>query len=203
MNTNGHSYVDLGLPSGTLWATKPIMSQDNKPLYFAWGGIQGITRDYIEKIDFLFGFINKQIGSVVPYVNDDLTPTKYNIEDGKTVLDLEDDAAHVHMGGDWNMPTKEQLEELTTNTTSTWITKDGVNGRLFTSNVNGNSVFVPAFGYVYDGTVYSVGSNGYVWSSSVNEEDLYNAWNLYFSSSYLDVYYYTRTNGQVVFGVVG
>ena len=202
-NTNGHEYVDLGLPSGTLWATKPLMSKDNEPLYFAWGGIQGMTKKHIKKLDGLFGIKQGKVGSVVPYMDDGFTPTKYNSTDGKAVLDLEDDAAHVHMGGDWHMPTKEQWQELTANTTSEWTTQNRVSGRLFTSKVNGNSIFVPAFGYVYDGNVSSVGSGGCVWSSSVGGEFLGSAWSLNFNSSHLGVDYYTRTRGRVVFGVVG
>ena len=199
---NGHEYVDLGLPSGTLWATKAVgaETEGDYGLYFAWGGTEGATKEQVESGEFTFG----TYGNMTAYFDSSTeTFTKYNEDDGKTVLDLEDDASHVHMGGDWHMPTKEQLEELTANTTSTWTTKDGVNGRLFTSKVNGNSVFVPAFGYVGGGNVYDVGSYGYVWSSSVSDEYLYNAWGLYFYSSYLDVYYYTRATGLVVFGVVG
>ena len=203
MNTNNHAYVDLGLPSGTLWATKPLMSKDGQPLYFAWGGIQGMAKEHIKKLDGLFGINQGKVGSVVPYMEDYRTPTKYNRTDGKVVLDLEDDAAHVHMGGDWHMPTKEQLEELKANTTSTWTTQNGVNGRKFTSNVNGNSVFIPAFGNVGGGDVNDVGSYGYVWSSSVDEESLNSAWYLYFYSSYFDVSSNGRPCGRVVLGVVG
>ena len=204
MNTNNHAYVDLGLPSGTLWATKPLMSKDGQPLYFAWGGIQGMAKEHIKKLDGLFGINQGKVGSVVPYMEDYRTPTKYNRTDGKTVLDLEDDAAHVHMGGDWHMPTKEQWEELTANTTSTWTTQNGVNGVLFTSNVNGNSVFVPAFDYIIDGG-FGSGYDGYVWSSSVNENNLRNACGLNFSyMSYLYVVvYHKRIFGACVLGVVG
>lgn len=203
---NGHEYVDLGLPSGTLWATKAVGAENEGDygLYFAWGGTEGATKEQVESGEFLLGTDESgNVGRLVPYMSDGFTPTKYNSADGKTILDLEDDAAHVHMGGDWHMPTREQLEELKANTTSTWVTQNGVNGRLFTSKINGNSVFVPAFGYVYDGSVYNVGSYGYVWSSSVNEEYLSNAWYLTFGSSLLDMRYYARTFGQVVFGVVG
>ena len=199
---NGHDYVDLGLPSGTLWATKVVgaESESDYGLYFAWGGTEGATKEQIESGEFTFG----TDGNMAAYYDSSTeTYTKYNSEDGKRVLDLEDDAAHVHMGGDWHMPTKEQIKELKANTTSTWTTKNGVNGILFTSNVNGNSVFVPAFGVVSGGGVYSVGSGGYVWSSSVSEENLGNAWYLDFDSSYFDVGYDGRPYGRVVFGVVG
>ena len=199
---NGHEYVDLGLPSGTLWATS-VIGGDN-PLYFAWGDTEGWTAEQINNGEKAFawdGSDYKWNGGELAYVSSSLT--KYNATDGKVVLDLDDDAAHVHMGGDWHMPTKEQCDELTANTTSTWTTQNGVNGRLFTSKVNGNSVFVPAFGLVEDGNVYGVGSNGRIWSSSVNEEYQIDAWNLIFSSSYFDMSSNGRPYGQVVFGVVG
>ena len=199
---NGHEYVDLGLPSGTLWATKVVgaESESDYGLYFAWGDTVGATKEQVESGEFTFG----TSGNMTAYFDSSTeTFTKYNEDDGKTVLDLEDDAAHVHMGGDWHMPTKEQLQELTANTTSTWTTQNGVNGKLFTSKVNGNSVFVPAFGYVNDGGVLNVGSSGFVWSSSVSEEYLDDAWYLYFDSSYLGVFDEPRTSGHVVFGVVG
>ena len=199
---NGHEYVDLGLPSGTLWATKVVGAENEGDygLYFAWGNVEGATKEGVESGEFTFG----TFGNMVKYIDPSTeTWTKYNGADGKVVLDLEDDAAHVHMGGDWHMPTKEQLEELKANTTSTWTTQNGVNGRLFTSKVNGNSVFVPAFGYFYASDVYSVGSYGYVWSSSVDEESLNYTWGFGFSSSHLGVYSNSRTRGRIVFGVIG
>mgnify|MGYP003563429955 CR=1 FL=1 len=71
------------------------------------------------------------------------TFTKYNETDGKTVLDLEDDAAYVNMGGRWHMPSKEQIKELITNTESTWEANyngSGASGKLLTSNINGNKM---------------------------------------------------------------
>ena len=201
---NGHAYVDLGLPSGTLWASAPLTSSEGEALYFQWGDTEGWTAEQVQNGEKSFAwYCSDYKWSEGEFQIDGSSFTKYNAADGKVVLDLEDDAAHVHMGGDWHMPMKEQLEELTANTTSTWTTINGVNGMLLTSKANGNSVFVPAFGNVSDGGVYNVGSSGYVCSSSVNEEYLYNAWSLNFYSSYLDVSNSTRSSGQVVFGVVG
>ena len=202
---NGHAYVDLGLPSGTLWASTPLTSSEGEALHFQWGDTEGYTETQInngEKSFFGDGSDYKwQEGEWQEYGS---SITKYNAADGKVVLDLEDDAAHVHMGGDWHIPTKEQWQELTANTTSTWTSQNGVNGMSLTSKVNGNSVFVPAFGSVTDGNVFSVGSDGFVWSSSVREEYLSYAWYLYFSSSGLDVQNYGyRHWGHMVFGVVG
>lgn len=203
---NGHEYVDLGLPSGTLWATKVVgaESESDYGLYFAWGSTEGATKEQIESGEFLFGSDgNGKVGSLVPYisnVNGDIASTKYYEDDGKIVLDLEDDAAHVHMGGDWHMPTKAQCEELTANTTSTWTTQNGVNGMLFTSKTNGESVFIPSFGLVGGSGLRNVGSWCCVWSSSV---ELGNADGLNSESSGVGMVLYARFLGLCVLGVVG
>ena len=203
---NGHEYVDLGLPSGTFWATSVIKNKLGEPLYFQWGDTEGWTTEQNYNGEKEFAWDGSDYKWYDGMQDDGNTPNiiKYNEDDGKTVLDLEDDAAHVHMGGDWHMPTKEQWEELTANTTSTWTTQNGVNGVLFTSNVNGNSVFVPAFDYIIDGG-FGSGYDGYVWSSSVNENNLRNACGLNFSyMSYLYVVvYHKRIFGACVLGVVG
>ena len=84
-------------------------------------------------------------------------------------LKLEQDAAHVNMGGNWRMPTKTEYKELIDNCNVVW-TDDyngtGVKGRIFTSKVNGNSVFFPAAGYYSYSTVSSVGLSGHLWSAS-------------------------------------
>jgi hypothetical protein len=192
---NGHEYVDLGLPSGTLWATS-VIGGDN-PLYFQWGDTEGWTAEQVENGEKKFDFEGLDYKW-----QDGSSMTKYNATDGKTVLDLEDDAAHVHMGGEWHMPTKEQFEELTSNTTSTWTTQNGVNGRLFTSTINGESVFVPAFSYAENGAINNVGSSGVVWSSSLHDNS-YNVWVLLFDSSDLFMGADHRNYGQCTIGVVG
>ena len=190
LDTNDYEYVDLGLPSGTLWAkcnvgaTKPEEYGD----YFAWGETEP-KEEYNWK--------------TYKFNNTTHIFSKYNDSDGKIVLDPEDDVVSVNMGGDWRMPTKEQLEELTANTTSTWTTMNGVNGRLFTSKINENEMFVPAAGYIYNGSVINKGKSADVWSSSFNVEYPTLAWYLYFYSSSMDVDFYTRCFGRSVRGVLG
>ena len=90
--------------------------------------------------------------------------------DGKTVLDPEDDVAHVKLGGKWRMPTDAEWTELrnSDNCTWTWTTQNGVYGRKVTSKKNGNSIFLPAAGS-RDGTLlYYAGSYGSYWSSSLS-----------------------------------
>ena len=194
---NGYNYVDLGLPSGTLWATSVIKNKLGEPLYFSWGETEGWTAEQVQNGEKVFAWDGSD------YKFGEYPHTKYNSEDGKTVLDLEDDAAHVHMGGDWHMPTKEQWEELIANTTSTLTIKNGVKGRLFTSKKNGKSIFVPVFGRMHGSAFYLVGSYGYIWSSSVDEKYLFNAWGLDFSSSCLSVGNGYRSFGCCILGVVG
>ena len=122
--------MDLGLPSGTLWATMNVGA--SKPsdygLYFQWGDTSGYTAAQVGTGDgqkkFASDWSDYKWG-----VNPNFT--KYTTT-GAT-LELKDDAAHANMGGYWHMPTPTQINELISNTTNTWTTQDGVNGRLFTS----------------------------------------------------------------------
>ncbi len=105
--------------------------------------------------------------------------------DGKTVLDIEDDVAHVKLGGKWRMPTDAEWDELrnTDNCTWTWTTQNGVNGCKVTSKKNGNSIFLPAAGFRYVADLYNVGSHGDYWSSSLTTYDPNGAFGLHFDSS--------------------
>ena len=200
-NTNGYSCVDLGLPSGTLWATCNVGASkpEESGLCFAWGNTVGYTADDVRNGNHAFdGEHDVLDGDNDPY-NEHI---KYNSADGLTTLLPEDDAASVNMGGDWHMPTKEQLEELSANTTSTWTTMNGVNGRLFTSNINGNEMFVPAAGSCSYGSVYGEGSSASVWSSSLHVEYPSSAWSLIFSSSSMGINNNTRYEGRYVRGVI-
>ena len=163
LNNNGYDYVDLGLPSKTLWATCNIGA--DKPsdfgLYFQWGDTVGYAKDQIGK-DKQFNGANYKWNPS----GDGKTFTKYNKTDNKNVLDLEDDAAHANMGGSWHMPTPTQIDELINNTINAWTTQDGVNGRLFTSKKDGTkSIFIPEAGDAWDGSVQGSGDYGLVWSS--------------------------------------
>ena len=192
-NEYNYQLIDLGLPSGTLWMDRNVgaNSPEDAGLYFAWGETTGYTADEVGK--------TKQFSWDVYKFGNSLT--KYNTTDGLTTLETTDDAVlqNVHK---YSMPTKEQLQELIDGTTSTWTTQNGVNGRLFTSKTNGNSIFVPAAGYGDYGSVGSVGSYGFLWSSSLNEDYTNSAWNLFFYSDDVDLRYNERCSGLSVRGVV-
>ena len=157
---NGHEYVDLGLPSGTLWATCNVGASKPEDYgnYYAWGETAKKRRYNWRTYKWCNGSYN--------------TLTKYNTDsyygtvDNKKVLDPEDDAAHVNWGGAWRMPTYDEIRELVDNCTWTWTTQGGKNGYRVTG-LNGKSIFLPAAGCYYGGSRNYAGSDGYYWSGSL------------------------------------
>lgn len=117
--------------------------------------------------------------------------------DNKSVLDLEDDAAHVNLGGKWRMPTESEISELIDNCQSDWVTYKGVKGRKFTSKKSGYTdkwIFLPATGCRGDADLNGVGSVGYYWSSSLRTNVSDNVWYLYFYSD--EVYRSSGSRGR-------
>ena len=196
------SFVDLGLPSGTLWATCNIgaSSPEEYGDYFAWGETDGFNSGKTYFDWSTYKWCNGSYSSLTKYCTD--ISYGYNrFTDDKTELDLEDDAAYVNWGPAWRMPSIEQFEELVNSsyTTTKWTTLNGVNGRKITSKKNGNSIFLPAAGYRYNSSLNSGGSFGYYWSrtlSSVNPD--YLARYLYFYSNLTDTSISSRYVGQSV-----
>lgn len=141
-------YVDLGLPSGTLWATRNVGA--DSPLgrgdFFSWGEVSSKST---------YNGSNYEYESKYDYMNE---------------LDAEDDAASVNWGDDWQMPSVEQVEELVNfeYTTNRLTTIDGVYGTMITSKINGKSIFFPATGYYSgeneDGNVILAPDKGMYWT---------------------------------------
>ena len=190
-NEYNYQLIDLGLPSGTLWMDRNVgaSSPEDAGLYFAWGETIGYTADEVGKTK-QFSWDDYKFGKKEAL-------TKYNSIDGLIKLDTKDDSVlqNTHK---FKMPTKMQLQELLDNTLSTWITQNGVNGRLFTSKTNGNSIFVPAAGCGCYGSMNNVGSFGGLWSSSLNEDCTYDAWGLSFDSDYVGFYGGDRCYGRSI-----
>ena len=170
----GHAYVDLGLPSGLLWATCNVgaTNPEDYGYYFAWGETQ-------PKSDYSWGtyqYCNGSSNTLTKYCNN--ASYGYNgFTDNLTVLEASDDAATAQWGSGWRMPTQAEWQELLSNTTNVWTSQNGVNGRLFTAT-NGNSLFLPAAGYRYGTSLYNAGTGGYCWSSSLNTDNPNGAWGL-------------------------
>ena len=122
-----------------------------------------------------------------------------------SVLASKHDAAHVHWGGEWRMPTDAEFSALISNCTTTWITTNGVSGRLVTGKgaYADRSIFLPAAGFGYNSILSYAGSRGYYWSSTPCSDDSDLARHLRFSSSDFYGYGYYRYNGRPVRPVRG
>ena len=233
---NGHAWVDLGLPSGTLWATCNIGA--TKPWeygdHYAWGEIQ-IKESYDwSTYKWMNHDVNNKYGCAKYQIADNKTEGVWYdsdgnfIGDGKTELDHSDDAAAQTWGGKWQMPTAAMLNELINQCYWIWTTTyngQNVNGFVVykaksdtdkgvkvyegaTSSSDYNEskdthIFLPAVGYGGDTGIKNAGCVGGYWSCSLSESDSVCAYNLGFTTSYLDRYdYYLRSNGYSVRPVV-
>jgi hypothetical protein len=182
MMPDEHEYVDLGLPSGLLWATCNVGANAPEEYgdYFAWGETQ--PKDYYHWNTYQYCMGTSQ--TMTKYCSN--ASNGYNgFTDNLTTLLPEDDAATVNWGNGWRMPTKEEFQELLDNTTVTWTQQNGVNGRLFTAS-NGSSLFLPAAGGRYNSDLHDADSYGNYWSSSLSTEVSYQAGHFRFvSNNYL------------------
>ena len=185
-------FVDLGLPSGILWAkynvgvnpNKLNRAQDWYGGYYAWGEIEEkqdydwTTYKYANDGDYLK--LTKYCNNAF-YCNSD----KGVKPDNLTTLQDEDDVAIQTNKLPWNikMPTDEQFDELIEHTTNKWIINyqgiTGLNGRVFTSKQNGNEIFIPAAGFCTNSSVCGVGSYCYLWSSSLYQFVTFRAYCMY------------------------
>ena len=189
--------IDLALPSGTLWADRNLGAESVTDYgdYYMWGSTEPDTGKICnwKYAPFNCGF---------KWCNPDILEVFRNEAFPNGVLSDQYDAAHVHLGGNWHMPTKEQFKELIDNTTSAWVYDyqgSGIKGRTFTSKKDSfKSIFIPATGNRNGLTVLSVGSGAYLWSSTLNSGGPYDAYNLYFNSIHCDVYNLYRSFGYCV-----
>ena len=145
---DGHPYVDMG--EGHKWAITNVGADTPWGVndYFAWGDpvVHYVTQDPLvwkEEYDDGYNLIHYRFNTGVNFF---MGQSKYNLDDGKTVLDPEDDPATVNWSASWRTPVGEEWQWLVDNTTRTWETLNGVFGRMITSNVNGNSIFLRAAG---------------------------------------------------------
>ena len=170
--------------------------------YFWWGDTVGYKRENNKWVatdgssaNFQFGYdpISQQTyNKSIPTLQSEGWIVS---KDGTYVLAPAHDAAHVHWGGDWRMPTSDEIQALVDACTTTWITTNGVSGRLVTGKgaYANRSIFLPAAGYGDDSNLdyigsgddsgfYYAGSSGYYWSSSPYLDGSGFVWCLYFNS---------------------
>lgn len=180
----GHAYVDLGLPSGTLWATCNVdaSSPEEYGGYYAWGETETKTDYSWETYKWFSGDWWIGGGDYYPVFSKYVT-NESGIEgrlDNKTILDPEDDVAYVKWGGKWRMPTLKDFKELQKECAYELVIYNGKNGLKFVGP-NGKSIFFPYAGYRYYSSnqdikvIDGAGNYGYYWASTRNE----NYWSYY------------------------
>ncbi len=160
---NGYECIDLGLPSGTKWASCNIGADKPEDYgnYYAWGEVS-------PKLNYLWGtykYANGSCMKLTKYCNN-ANYGDNGFTDTLTTLEDSDDAATVNWGKNWRMPTAAEIDELCNNCTWTKTTKNNVEGYLVASKTNGNSIFLPAAGYCNSTSIDNIGSQGCYWSSS-------------------------------------
>lgn len=192
---NGHGYVDLGLPSGTKWATCNIgsVSPEDNGNYYAWG------ETYTKSVYIYSTWRTNDVGGVE---NSEKTITEKICEicDGKNLKPLYD-AASVNWGSLWRMPTSGEMTELCEKCIWNWITYKGKKGYKVVGP-NGNTIFLPAAGYYFDTTLEMNDKMGCYWSSTF--ESISFTFYVYFREDYKPCCsaYGERTNGYSVRPVV-
>ena len=186
-----HECVDLGLPSGTLWATCNVGANSPEEFgdYFSWG--ETSPKDTYNWSTYKW--CNGSYNTMTKYC----TSSFYGTVDNKTELELEDDAAYMNWGPSWRMPTREQQQELLEKCSWMWTTRNSVNGYLVTGP-NGNVLFLPASGYYWGTNHQHEGSFGHYWSCMLYSDYFDSAFSLYFGSRRMYIESITRGCGLAV-----
>jgi len=180
-------------------ATKP----EEYGYYFWWGDTIGYKRNADDD-----GWVSVKNGTAFSFSSSNCpTYGKNNSQlqsagyiDATGNLIAAHDAANAHLGADWRMPTDAEIQALISNCTTTWMTSNGVSGRLVTGKgaYASKSIFLPAAGDGINSALDRAGSDGYYWSSTPNSDYSLNAWFLYFYSGNFYRYFNLRYNGQSV-----
>ncbi len=219
---NGHEWIDLGLTSGTRWATANVGAKTPQDYgnYYAWG--ETTTKEIYDRSTYKYG--NGDYNQLTKYCSKS-SYGKDGFTDSKTTLDLSDDAAYVNWGGKWRMPTEAQQDELRNQ--CYWVWTESYNGsdvkgyivykaktssdkgvKIYEGETPSSSyklsdahIFLPAAGYRVDGDLGYAGSRGGYWSSSLRTDIPLDAWDFCFYSD--DVYFsyggtVSRWDGQSV-----
>ena len=200
-NQDGYDYVDLGLPSGVLWATYNLGASEPTGYgdYYAWG--ETTTKKSYELDNYKWMIAETEM--VTKYCIN----SRFGEVDGKEELDKEDEAVIAHWGGDWRMPTNEEMVELCNACSWEWTSDfngSGVAGRIGTSKKNGNVIFLPAAGHYADGNKLSDdGNKGYYLSSSVcpssnDQASCIYSWDLFMDKNVATFRYYGSSIRPVI-----
>ena len=195
--SKSYEAVDLGLPSGTLWATCNVGATHPEEYgdYFAWGETTPQPqKDYswnsykwcVAEVDKLTKYCNGR-----DFGND-------GFRDMKTELDFEDDAAYVNWGGDWRTPSLAQIKELEKKCKWEWAVYKGVKGYIVKGR-NGNSIFLPSASWCLYSLGPREGNEGGYWSRSICKSNPNCAFRMvFFSGGLVEWNGYFRCSGLSV-----
>lgn len=164
--------VDMGL--SVMWASFNLGASKPEEYgnYYAWGETQ--TKSEYSEYTYKWLTLTEGVFKVTKYCpsyNRSSWGGAGDNPDNKTVLDKEDDAAYVNLGGNWRMPTRAEMNALIENCAWTWTSLNGVNGMLVTAS-NGNSIFLPAAGSLFGTDLDNVGDQGHYMNTSLESVDM-------------------------------
>ena len=178
------NFVDLGLPSGLLWADCNIGAKSPYEAgnYYAWGETN-VKKDY-------------SLRTYKWWQNDKMT--KYTSEDGRKILEGDDDAAIKYLGSFCRMPTVKDFKELKKECTWSWVSVNGMGGFIIKGH-NGNTIFLIAAGYHYDKELHGCGEYSFYWMSDVSTMDYNMARAFIYGKSFTDIgSMYNRFTGMTI-----
>ena len=200
--------VELG--GVQLWADGPYWAECNvgatspeeSGYYFWWGDTVGYKREndaWVASDGSTSGF-SFESGNVPTYGKDNEALLSEGWIGSTGNLAAAHDAATAHLGAPWRMPTDAEFAALTNNCTTTWITTNGVSGRLVTGKgaFADRSIFLPAAGYGFGSNLYDLGSWGSYWSSTPDSDNPGFTWFLDFAPDVIERYSDFRDGGWPV-----
>lgn len=154
INKIKYEFIDLGLPSGTLWCNKNIGAKNVTDIgqYFAWGENKGYyqttnTKQF-SKNDYKY--YNSSNDNYIKYI------------DNKTKLENCDNPVRIYIGKEYDIPEYYDFQELISNTNQQYISNynnSGINGILLTSKNNTNSIFIPFGCVIQNGVILNKTTN--------------------------------------------
>lgn len=196
-NNEPHAFVDLGLPSGTLWAETNVgaSGQEGVGDVFSWGETEPQT-PYQMRSTYKYCITNNRNSCLTKYCSNSIFGCD-SFVDKLILLQEDDDAAVANWGSDWRIPTREQWKELMDNTTRKWSEWYGVKG-CFLIGQNGNRIFLPAVGTYFDEEGFNEQVAGYYWSSSLDINGPDCAHIFYFDADRAEMSSFPRTNGMSI-----
>lgn len=192
---DGHEYVDLGLPSGLLWATCNVGARlpEESGDYFAWAEVT--TKSYYDWKTLRYV---KSDNNGYNWLSKYSTIILNGCCDNRIVLESGDDVAYVLWGANWCTPTLAQMNELVKECTWKWSQRNGKAGCFVYSKRNSNYIFLPAAGYKNQNNILTEGVTGAYWSSSLNTSENYSAYAISHDSKIAKTTLYSRYFGLSV-----